>query len=100
MIRLNYSAPIFILAIEIKTNFTVMVLISILPAVRTLGIGFMVICPVKDIILHLPVPFIMIISAIMILTDTVHLRLTKEKFKPANVRIISATNWVNSSPPR
>ena len=36
----------------------------------------------------------------MILSDTVHLRLTKAKFTLMNVRTISATDWVNSSPLR
>jgi len=89
------------LVIGVKTNFTVMALISSLPAVRTLVIGFMVISRVKYIILHRPVLFIMmVISAIIILTNTVYLRQTKAKFTLANVRMISATDWVNSSPPR
>jgi len=100
IIRLNHDMTIFMLVIGIKTNFTVIVLISILPAVRTLMIGLMVICRVTDISLHLPVLFIMVISAIIILTNTVHLRLTKAKFTTANVRLISATGWVRSSPPR
>jgi hypothetical protein len=49
--RLNHGVTIFILVVGIKTNFTVMVLISVLPAVRTLVIGSVVICRVKDIIL-------------------------------------------------
>ena len=76
VIRLNHGETIFMLVIGIKTNFTVMVLISVLPAVHTLVTSLMVICRVKDIILHLPVLFIMIITAIIILTDTVNLRLT------------------------
>jgi len=92
IIRLNHGVMIFILVIGIKT-----VIISILPAIRTLVIGLMLIRRVKDIILHLPVLFVMVISAITILTDTVNLRLTKSKFTPANVRMISATDWVNSS---
>ena len=78
-----------------QDNVTVMVLIPILPAVRTLVIGLLVICRVNAIILHLPVLFIMAISAIIILTNTVDLRLTKAKFTPANVRMISAMDWVN-----
>jgi len=100
IIGLNHLVTIFILIIGMKKNFTVMVLKCFLTAVHTLVLGLITICRVKDIILHLMVPFIIVISAIMILTDTVHLRMTKANLTPVNVRMMSATDWINSSPPR